>query len=291
MKPQAVFLVLSSTFLHAAWNIMAKRGRDEGAFFLRMLEIIFLIGLLPMALAEGLRPSLPGRAWAYGVASGAWCGLYYTGLSRAYGSGDFSLVYPVARALPVLLVGIGDLLRGHNPTPVGWAGMSLVALGCALMPLRSFREFSPRIYLNRTLFWVLLTASGTVGYSMLDKMASELVPPGPGSAAKYGYIFFVSSGAFFWLLGRTLGKVGGKRPGIGWKLPLAGAVFNFGAYWMVLWAYQMASNAGYVVAFRQFSIVIGVALAPLLLGERDIGLRLVFSGILTLGLVLISLWG
>ena len=66
---------------------------------------------------------------------------------------------------------------------------------------------------------------------------------------------------------------------------------NFGAYWLVLWAYQLAQRAGYVVAFRQFSIVIGVALAFAVFREKGFAVRLTGALLITVGLVLIALRG
>jgi hypothetical protein len=76
-------------------------------------------------------------------------------------------------------------------------------------PLYSFCDFGVRSYFNRTSLWMLLTAMGTVGYTLLDKIASEAVRQGPGTAARYGYIYFLMSfGAYAVLL--RIFKVGGK---------------------------------------------------------------------------------
>ncbi|GAH62752.1 unnamed protein product, partial [marine sediment metagenome] len=77
----------------------------------------------------------------------------------------------------------------------------------------------------------------------------------------------------------------------GLRLPLLAAVLNYGAYSLVLWAYQMTARAGYIVALRQFSIVIGVVLAFAIYKERGRGVRLTGSLVTTAGLVVIALWG
>jgi drug/metabolite transporter (DMT)-like permease len=56
------------------------------------------------------------------------------------------------------------VLRGRFLTPLGWLGVLLVAGGCILVPLQSFKDFSLQRYFNRTSLWMVLAALGTVGY-------------------------------------------------------------------------------------------------------------------------------
>jgi len=291
MNEFAVTVILISTFMHAGWNLLARGQRREAAFILRMLVFIAAVGLAPIIVSEVILRPFPRKAWACLAGSGMLCGAYYLFLARAYASSDFSLVYPVARALPVLLVGMGDVLRGRYPTTAGWMGMALVVVGCCLCPLRSFREFSTRHYWNRTSLWVLLTALGTVGYTVLDKVASEVVTRGPGTAARYGYFFFLISLGVY-VAGLRAFPVKEQDPApLGWRRPALAGVLCYAGYWLVLWVYQVTAHAGYVVAFRQFSIVIGVLLAFVLFKEAGRTVRLTGTALIVAGLVLIALWG
>lgn len=291
MSPFAVTLVLASTFMHAGWNLLARRGKSETVFFGRMLLLVAVAGLIPASASEMLSRSLTPTAWRCVVLSGLCCAVYYFGLARAYASADFTVVYPVARAIPVVLVALGDVLRSRAPAPLGWAGIALVAGGCLLVPLHSFHDFAPRRYLQRAGAWIALTAVGTVGYTLLDKLAAETVQQGPATAARYGYAFFLVSFVGYRLLVRLFKRPGPPTRSIGWSVPALGAVFNFGAYWLVLWAYQSAGRASYVVAFRQFSIVIGVVLAFAIYKERGRAVRLTGTFLILAGLILIGVWG
>ena len=291
MNTFAISLVLMSTVMHAGWNLLARTEDDEGVFFIRMLLVSIVIGFVPFCVSEAIARSIPPKAWLCVLGSGTCCGLYYVSLAAAYRSGDFTTVYPVARALPVLLVGLFDAARGRSPTTAGWVGMAMVASGAVLAPLHSFRDVSLRRYLTRSSFWIVLTALGTVGYSTLDKLASEAVHPGPASAARYGYAFFAVSFIVYlagvWRSARRQAFVRGRR----WDKPALAALLNFGAYWLVLWAYQLSRRAGYVVAFRQFGIIIAVLVAFAVFREQGKSVRLTGTLLITAGLALIAIWG
>lgn len=292
MSGMAIGLVLVSTFLHAAWNLMARRRRGmEAAFFVRMLIVVMVVGFVPAVVSEIVTRSLPPKAWLCVVISGVCCGVYYFSLGRAYASSDFTIVYPVARSLPVLLVGLGDVLRGRSITPLGWLGLSLVALGCILIPLKSFRSFDIRQYLHHSIAWMALTALGTVGYSLSDKVASEVILAGPGSAARYGYFFFSIAGIIYYCLKRLTERKNEKvELSLGWKMPAIGGLCTFGAYWLVLYAYQMSRHASYIVAFRQFSIVLGVVFAFIFFKEDDFVVRITGTIVITAGLVITAIY-
>lgn len=291
MSPFAIALVLCSTFMHAGWNLLARRQRSETIFFNRMLSMIALIGFVPAITSEVLTRSLTPKAWMCVAGSGFCCAVYFFFLARAYESSDFTVVYPVARSLPVLFVAMSDVLRGRYLTTLGWVGIVLVTCGCFLAPLQSFQDFTPRRYLNRASLWMLLTAMGTVGYSLLDKIASEVIQQGPATAARYGYMFYLISAVGYAVLIRVF-RAGEPDPNdLGWRLPTLAALLNFGGYWLVLWAYQLSKHAGYIVAFRQFSIIIGVISAFLIYREKGLVVRLTGTLLLTAGLISIALWG
>jgi uncharacterized membrane protein len=60
-------------------------------------------------------------------------------------------------------------------------------------------------------------------------------------------------------------------------------------YALVVWAMAYASDVSYVVAFRQVSIPITVALGIAILGERLTPPKLVGVGIVVIGLLLVVL--
>ena len=284
-------LVLCSTLMHAAWNLIIKSQGGAQDSLWRMHLYIVVMGAAPALASLAADPCLTAPAVVCLLGSGACCGIYYFGLSKGYDAGDFTTVYPASRALPVLLIGIGDALRGHPPNLLGWAGMLLVTAGCFFVPLRSLSDIRLSHYLRPVSLWIGLTALGTVGYSLFDKIGTEAIPRGPREAAVYCYFFHVVSFVSLHGLRRlTSGAVASARKA-GWRVPAAAGTLCFMAYWLVLWAYQMVAQASYVVAFRQFSIVVGMLMALFVLNESGKAVRFIGALSITAGLLLLKVFG
>ena len=271
---------------------MARNSRTEGAFFDRMLPFVAAVGFLPAAIGQALTGSMTPTAWLCAAISGVFCGLYFLSLGKAYESADFTTVYPVARSLPVLLVAVGDAFRGAVPTAVGWLGMVLVVGGCLMAPLRSRRDVTLSRYWNHSSFLMVATALGTVGYTLFDKRATEVVQRGPVSAAIYDYYFTLSSFIAYFLLARLPGARGKRAACSGplWLPALAG-MLNYTGYFLVVWAYQMVARASYVIAFRQSSLIMGVLMAFALYPQERYRIRLLAVLVITAGLLLITVFG
>lgn len=289
MTPLPFLLIGISAFVHAGWNLLAHSRRSDATLFLRATIVTGIIGILPALAAEWLGPAFPLQVWGLLALTGIFQALYYLGLTMGYRSGDFTVIYPLARALPVLFLAFIDMARGRMPAPLGWLGMGLVFAGCALVPLESLRVVSFARYRNRAFIWVLVTALGTVGYTTIDKIAAEALPPGPASAARYAIFEAIASIPYLWLALRLAGERIGAAHGIReWRWAAFAGVFITGAYFLVLWAYQLSPFASYISALRQFSIVIGVAAAALLFHEPARGLRIGAALVIAVGIVCIT---
>lgn len=287
-----ILIIFISTFMHAGWNLLARYTHAERDFYFKMLLITLVVGFIPAMWSEIAARSMTTTAWWCVAGSGVCAALYLFFLAKAYESSDFSIVYPIARALPVIFIAFIDVARGRELTFFGWVGILLVSAGCALVPQNSIKDIRLNNYLNIATLWMMFAALGTVGYTLLDKIAAEVVQQGPASAARYGYFYFAIS--FFPYLGFMQAskshsvKNNSRRD---WKLAVIGALFGFGAYWLILWAYQLSPVASYIVAFRQFSIVIGAIFAFILFKEQGVVVRLSGAVLIVMGLLLIAILG
>ena len=284
-------LTLFSTVLHAAWNLIARSQRSP-VFFLRLTLIASAIGLAPTLVAEFNNSALLPLVWRHLIIGGCFMAIYYLGLSRGYMSGDFTVVYPLSRAAPVLIIAGLDAARGQAPNFFGWLGILLTAIGGVLAPLTSLRDFSLKRYWNKTTLWIAITALGTIGYTAADSAAAKLLLPGPGTATRY-LVFEVSIAlvAYAIILSMLRTPVRFKGRWSDWGSAGLAAAGLFGAYGLVLWAYQLSTHTSYIVAVRQFSVVLGFGAAAILFREPAVLFRLVAVLLITGGTVCISLGG
>jgi drug/metabolite transporter (DMT)-like permease len=292
MQREAVslVLVLVSAALHAGWNL-SVRGQRQDDQLLRIAAVTTLFGLGPVLLAEmGRTPLLPST-WRYFPVAGVFLAIYYLGLTRGYTGGDFTVVYPLARAIPVLLLAVVDVFRGHPPTALGWLGMVLVTAGCVLAPLESPRDLGLAHYRNRTTLWILVAAVGVFGYTTVDSTAARVMPPGVGTAVRYFVLQTAASlVAYLGILAilRQPIRLGGSWAA--WQRPTLATGFVLASYSLILWAFQLSPHASYIVALRQFSIVIGVIAAAILFREPAPRFRIAMALIITAGVICIG-WG
>ncbi|GEM79274.1 multidrug transporter [Vibrio superstes] len=290
----AIVLVVFSALLHAGWNVLGKSGSGSGYSF------ALVASSTPFIL---LSPYLAWCAWAIGITniSADFLGLlvfscigqaiYLVSVIKAYEHGDVGMMYPIVRALPVLLVGIGTLIIGQALSGNAWLGFSILTIGCLLVPLKNLRDLNLSAYANIGVLWAVIAAMGTTLYSILDKEALNwLVLETSGLSSQQIAIFYLgmqflgtSSVLLCWLF-LTNNKseiVNAKRH---WKgSSIAGIMMGL-TYGIVLYSMTLVENVSYIVALRQVSIVFGLALGITILNERwffvrGLGVSLVVTGL------------
>ena len=289
MSPLGILLVTVSAFTHALWNLLTKRARGTAAFFF-LVNGLGALAFLPLGLWGALGPGLPARAWAACAGSGLALAVYFAGLGWSYERGDMSIIYPLVRAIPVAAVALIDWARRGGIRPGAALGMALVAAGCLWLGREQSRRAGPGGRGGAAaLAFVLLTAAGTVAYSLLDEYAMRFVR-GAGGAYLYVYWEFALTALFLaplLALRPERAYLQGMKSG-DWRLVGMVSFLNLLTYGLVVWALQ-TSKVSYVVAFRQLSIVVGVVLAGAVLGEERLLRRApaagaVFAGVLLVGL-------
>ena len=291
MSTTAVLLILISSITHAGWNLILRSQRTTYTI-LRITGLVGIMGLGPALALEAWGQPFPTVIWGYLLITALFQAGYYLGLSKGYQSGHFSVVYPLARALPILMIAVSDVWRGHMPSLLGWVGMGMVSLGCFFIPLPSLRAFNVAHYRSPVLAWTLLAAFGTTGYSIIDNLAAEHNIPGPLTAARYGVFEFLLAAMLYWLVLKKMGLPTGDDLGWrGWRWSALAAVGLFGSYWLILWSYQFALHVSYVVTLRQFSIIIGVVLGVILFREPAPLLRIGNAVIIAMGIAFIAIGG
>ena len=135
MTLASLVLVICAAGLHAGWNALAKRGRDPVAF-LWCATVASTVALMPFGVWIMARDGLRATALPFVAGTIALHALYFYALGRAYGSGAYSLVYPVARGLGVALVPLMALVVfDERLSTLGSVGVALVVLGIVSLHL------------------------------------------------------------------------------------------------------------------------------------------------------------
>jgi drug/metabolite transporter (DMT)-like permease len=131
----ALLLVFGSAFLHATWNLLAKRVAG-GAEFVWLIAVSTLVAYAPAVLVY-LWLAEPRFTWQHAflaLVSGVIHIGYFVTLQRGYRVGDLSLVYPLARGTgPALATLLAVLFLGERPGPQALLGTLLVVVSVAVL--------------------------------------------------------------------------------------------------------------------------------------------------------------
>lgn len=280
MTLAALALVLVSAFMHATWNLLAKRSHG-GATFVWLFNALGMLVYAPFVLGLVLiqRPHFDGLVLLFLAGDSLLHMSYFLMLQRGYRAGDLSLVYPLARGTGPLLTTIAAILFfGEHPTPVALIAVLLIIGGVAILTAspRAWRKPGARV----AAIYGLLTGLIIAGYTLWDKQAvsTVMIPPllltWAGEAGQT--IMLAPYATRHWSQVRAEWR-DHRREVIGV------AVLSPLAYIMVLTA-LVFTPVSYVAPAREVSILIGTLMGARLLSEGEGLRRLVAGGAIVLGI-------
>ncbi|MFK7803458.1 MAG: multidrug DMT transporter permease [Anaerolineae bacterium] len=298
----AALLIITSAFFHAGWNLVSKRQNPSLAFFFIAAASGSAV-MSPMLFSQRqILHEFPAMLWLLVALTGMAQAIYLIGLAGAYKRGDISLAYPLARAIPVLLIaGISLILRnGGDIGRLGLLGMGLIVVGCIILPLLSFQSFKLKEYFSPVYLMALVAAIGTTGYTLLDDQALRLMRETAAVQLENRsltllYISFqtTSTAVMVGLITllypperAQLKKIFADRPML--RTGLITGVVIMGTYGLALAAMAFVTNVSYVAAFRQLSIPIGAVLGMTIQKEPRYLPKLIGIGIISIGLILVG---
>jgi drug/metabolite transporter (DMT)-like permease len=284
MPLSALILLILSALLHAAYYGFYKRSADKQVFVWWFLLVAVVVYSPTLLLNESV---IPAQGWLCLLLSGLLDMIYFASVGKAFEEGDLSVVYPLARGAPPLLITLGGVVfLGERLTPWGLTGILLVTASLyvinvrskadLLRPLRSLRERSSQL--------ALLASVSVSIHSVIDKVGLRYVDP-----LAYGYltllVILLSFTPYILLTEhrtRLMVEWQVSKLGIG----LAGG-FVLLTYFLALTAIRM-SYVSYAGSVRSVSVIFGALLGALLLKEpygvtRVLASSLVFAGVLLIG--------
>ena len=290
-------LIVFSAILHTTWNLFAKKSRMSWAYYTLMgctctLTWFHVYFWTPVAIS-----TLPFKFWALMYTS-ILCdmGLYCFGLSMTYRYLDMSTAYPIMRSLPILFtMGVTSLMGWGTPLKfLTKFGCVMVFFGCLLMPQKSFSAMNVKEYFKASMFFVLMAALGTTGYTVLDKQAQAVMTQciTDVSSPLRSLTYFVMRDNCLTFTGLVIctfvpsERLEMKRllKSHNWR-PYVGGICASLTYILVLIAMNYVENVTYVQVFRQISLPCGVLAGIVFLKEKStymkwIGVSLILAGLI-----------
>jgi drug/metabolite transporter (DMT)-like permease len=292
MSLTALVLITISAFFHAFWNFYSKRSLASASFF-AISALAALVCFSPfLAINFQTLVKVPSVFWVFVIATGFFEAIYLTGLAQAYRLGDMSLAYPLVRALPILLVALISVLlgRGDALSRLALVGMVLMTIGCLVLPLKRFRDWGPQFYFNRVTAWIVLSALGVTGYTLVDDAALKLLRETMDvTASTLVYLPLQSLTTVLFLLVYVYFVEGWQVKFNAVPSAVLTGLMMAVTYGIALAAFAFVKDVSYANAFRQFSIPLGALLGMWLAKEAAYPPKLLGIAIMLVGLVLIVL--
>jgi drug/metabolite transporter (DMT)-like permease len=278
----AFLLVLGAAVLHAGWNALTKRAGDP-VVFLWWVGVLASALYAPIALVILARHGFSAAAVPFVIGTIVLHALYFFTLGRAYATGDFSVVYPIARGLGVALVPMAALaLWDERLSPLGTVGVILVASGIFFLHWRP-GAWTAAAFLASGTGWALATGVLIASYSLLDKAGVARLHP-------LAYIWLMEMGSCALLTPVALAK--GDLLRREWRVNrgtiAAAALMSPTSYLLVLFAFQFGKT-GYVVAAREMSIVLSTIIGSVWLKEGGLRRRLAGAAVVLAGVACVAL--
>jgi uncharacterized membrane protein len=282
MSSLAFVLILFSGFMHALYNVLIKQSRNKTVFIWWMFLISTALFTLMLPLLPGKFPR-PTFTVCFLGAGGAFCFvLYHLFTGRAYQSGDLSVTYPLSQTAMLYIPLWGVWLLGEQMSTIGICGILTVAAGAYLLQMRSLslaellRPFGSLVDQS-----ALAAMAAGFAYSLgaiIDKTGVNYYSP-----LYFTYILVVSM--LVLMTANLMRPCHHGRVSAEWRenrrYILAGGPLMMGSF--LSFRYGLAiSPMSYAVTVRQISVLIGVLVGVLFLGESCGRIRFL-SALLILG--------
>lgn len=288
MSNLALILIIISAVMHALWNLLVKRSRDKTVFIWWMFIASGTLVSLVVPFVGPFPPVTP-RIFGLIVAGSACFVLYHLFNGRAYRSGDLSLTYPLSQTSMLWVPLWGALVLGERFTWAGVAGIVLIVAGAWCVQLRAL-AWHEAVRPLRSLGDPAVIAALAAGFiysvgSIIDKTGVTTYDP-----FHFTYLLVI---CMFLLMslnlarpryrGRILAEWRHSRP----LILLSGPVM-MGSFMTFRYGLKLAP-VSYAVPARQVSILVGVLIGTLFLGEACGRIRFTAALLVLAGVALIRL--
>jgi drug/metabolite transporter (DMT)-like permease len=266
-------LLLSSAFLHAFWNALAKKDRDIQVNLMGIILISALCGTLSLPLFKGPQFYNMESLW-WGIAAGICEAGYMITLVFALKETTLGLAYTIMRGGAMLLVWMISLkFLNEQITFLTVIGIVLVFSGLFVSNI----TLKKRIDLSQAK-WSYACAAFIAGYHLCYGRSLNI---GASPGALFALSLFIAVPIFFLISGRGSIKALIKKMKHKPSYMVLGGILSAASFLIFLVGLRL-SGAGFAITLRNTSIVFA-QIFSLMLGEKLSRQQLIGAGMVCVG--------
>jgi uncharacterized membrane protein len=283
-----LLLVVLAAFIHATWNLLAKRAAAAGAAFVFACNFVACVAYLPWV---GWVVAHNELVWSWPVAGclllSATIHLAYgLCLQRGYQVADLSVVYPIARGTGPMLSSIGAfMVLRETPTSLGLFGLLAVIAGIGFISTQGDLSAFRRPKGQEGVRWGFATGSLIASYTVVDGYGVKVLGIHPVVLD-----WFTNFIRFFMMAPIVLANPTRARKMMRghWPLAIGVGLLSPLSYILVLTAIDMGAPLSLVAPAREMSMMVGAMFGMVLLREPVNAWRIAGCLTLVLGVVLLG---
>lgn len=278
MSTVVFLMVILAAFGHATWNYFSKKINGDFTVFwygCSSATIVLLIYTVFSIITTGF----DYRGIPYILISVVAHTIYFLSFLYTYNRGDISSAYPIARGTGVAGTAlVSYFVLGASITSIATIGIFAVVIGIVFIGSSRSNRMDTKTFLAS-----LLTGVCVIIYSITDSKGVQYVNP----------IVYLSLMELltFSLLAKKANKNGIRQSFNHAKKYLKEAIIigvgSYSAYIIILFAMRL-SEASYIVAIREFSVVIASILGFIFLKEKPTAFKIIGIVFITAGLFIIK---
>jgi drug/metabolite transporter (DMT)-like permease len=288
MPLSALALVVLAGFIHACWNIAAKKAGGD-VRFVAFTSVVLMVFWAPVGLWVGWQqvPAWGLLEWSLVLASALLHIVYFIVLLRGYRKADLTVVYPLARGSgPLLSSMVAIFFLGEQISALGLVGILGVVGGVFLIAggpglWKAAQDPQQQARVRTGIFYGGITGLFIASYTVVDGYAVKVALMSPILVDYFGNLVRLV------FLTPTLLR---DRQAV-WALwlqqrryALIVGIFSPVSYVLVLYALQVAPLS-HVAPAREVSMLFAALLGGHLLGEKDRGPRIAGAGLIAAGVM------
>lgn len=284
-----ISILILSTFTHAAWNIIGKKSPSKEFFFIANTCGFLLLSPIIFVHIPQFHFNL--YIWLLILLASLFDAIYFISLGKGYKIGDISIIYPITRSLPTLLViSYSVILNYKQPLNLDFLlGGLMIITSCLILSTKNSSKFSIYKYFQPSCIFAYIAAFASAGYLITDNFALHTFKNNSNHdlikiAVIYSFVRGITISIWLGVLilydkEKDFSSILQKDL----KQPIYMGIGIYLTYTLVLISMNFINNVSYVATIRQFSIIITALYAHYILKEKMSFLRVTGILIMILG--------